>query len=266
MTKLEYHNVLYSIEEGIATITLNRPNVLNAVNNQMSEELQAALKRANEDTNVRVIVLTGAGRGFCAGEDLSELLEERKSGNVDLRKRLVWKYNPIVTQIWNSTKPTVCSINGVAAGAGASFALACDIKIASEKASFVMAFTRVGLVPDSGMSFLLPRLIGYTRAIEAIYLADTIDAKKAEALGLVNRVVPHEELEAQTKELAKRLATGPTKAFALAKRALIFGLSHTLEETLEYESLTQGVAAKTQDHIEGVSAFIEKRKPNFTGR
>jgi 2-(1,2-epoxy-1,2-dihydrophenyl)acetyl-CoA isomerase len=261
-----YHHLVYTVSDGVAKIVLNRPEVLNAFNEKLGEEFAQSLKAAEEDSSVRVVVVTGAGRGFCAGEDLGALLEAKSRGNVDLGDSLRRKYNPVIMKMVDMPKPLIASINGVAAGAGFSIALACDLRLASEKATFIQAFTRVGLAPDSGSSFFLPRLIGYARAAEAMLTAQPIDAPTAERLGIVNKVVVHGELEAKTDELARQLATGPTQAYSLVKKALMFGLTHTLAESLEHEAQAQTIASNTEDHLEGLKAFVEKRKPSFKGR
>jgi 2-(1,2-epoxy-1,2-dihydrophenyl)acetyl-CoA isomerase len=260
---MDYETILYQLDEGVLTITLNRPEVLNASNRQMTTDLQDALKKAERDSAVRCIVLTGAGRAFTSGEDLKARQAEGATGFTStLRDR----YIPIILKMRNIEKPVIGSINGVAAGAGCSIALACDLRIASDKASFIEVFVRIGLVPDAGSSFFLPRLVGLSKALEMSFTGDTLGAEEAYRLGLVNRVVPAEELEGATRELALRLAKGPTKAIGLAKRAMNRSLSMPLEESLEYEVFAQETAGNTEDHREGLAAFLEKRTPNYQGR
>lgn len=260
---MTYENILYNLEDGALTITLNRPEVLNAFNSKMGLELLDALKKAERDSAVRAVVLTGAGRGFSSGEDLKAREAEGATGlGAVLRER----YIPIVLKIRNMEKPVLGSINGVAAGAGCSLALACDMRIASEKASFVEAFVRVGLVPDAGSSYFLPQLVGLGKAFELAFLGDVVQAEEALRIGLVNRVVPHEELESATRELAMRLAKSPTKAIGLAKRTINRALTMDLEQLLEYEAHAQEIAGKTEDHVEGMAAFLEKRPANFSGK
>lgn len=260
---MDYETILYNLEEGVLAITLNRPDVLNAFNRKMTDELQDAFKKAERDPAVRCIVLTGAGRAFSSGEDLKSRSAE---GDSDFGSTLRQRYNPLVSKMRNIEKPVLGSINGVAAGAGCSIALACDLRIASEKARFMEVFVRVGLVPDSGSSFLLPRLVGLGRALEMAFLGDEMGADEALRTGLVNRVVPAEELESATRELALRLARSPTKAIGLAKRAINRALTMDLDQALDYEVYGQETAGASDDHKEGIAAFLEKRTPNFTGR
>jgi 2-(1,2-epoxy-1,2-dihydrophenyl)acetyl-CoA isomerase len=260
---VDYETILYTLDEGVLTITLNRPDVLNAFNRKMTDEIQDALKKAERDSAVRCIVFTGAGRAFSSGEDLKARTAE---GNSDFGSTLRDRYNPIVLKMRNIEKPVLGSINGVAAGAGCSLALACDMRIASEKARFIEVFVRVGLVPDSGSSFFLPRLVGLGKALEMAFLGDEVGAEDALRLGLVNRVVPPDELETATHELALRLAKGPTKAIGLAKRAINRALHMDLEQILDYEVYAQETAGASADHREGLAAFAEKRPPNFAGK
>lgn len=260
---MDYETILYNVEEGVLTITLNRPDVLNAFNRKMTDELQDAFKKAERDPQVRCIVLTGAGRAFSSGEDLKSRSAE---GDSDFGSTLRQRYNPLVSKMRNIEKPVLGSINGVAAGAGCSIALACDLRIASEKARFTEVFVRVGLVPDSGSSFLLPRLVGLGKALEMAFLGDEMGAEEALRTGLVNRVVPAEELESATRELALRLAKAPTKAIGLSKRAINRALTMDLDQALDYEVYGQETAGASEDHKEGIAAFLEKRTPNFTGR
>jgi 2-(1,2-epoxy-1,2-dihydrophenyl)acetyl-CoA isomerase len=249
-------------DAGVLTLTLNRPDALNAFTVEMKEALLAALKDAARDRAVRVVLLTGAGRAFSAGQDLKE---RQGPGAADLGSELRQRYNPIVLAMRRLEKPIVGAVNGVAAGAGMSLALACDVILAAESARFVEAFGKVGLVPDSGSSWFLPRLVGYARAAELVLTADPIDAATAERIGLVNRVVPDDQLLPEARALAARLAASAPLAMALAKRALNRALDSTLEEALEYEAQLQAVAGRSADHREGVAAFVEKRKPEFSG-
>ncbi len=262
MTAPALEAVLLAEEAGVLTLTLNRPEVLNAVNEQLARELQEGLAYAAREAGIRCIVLTGAGRGFCAGQDLRERSAAAEPSYLEsLRQR----YNPVILRLATVEKPVIAAVNGVAAGAGCSLALACDLRIASEQAVFIQAFARVGLVPDSGSTYFLPRLVGLGKAFEMAYLADPVDAQEALRLGLVNRVVPAEELMATTLEVARRLAAGPTRAYGLTKRALRHALRAPLEDVLAYEAYLQEVAGGTADHREGVAAFREKRPPRFTG-
>src|SRR5687768_12162061 len=228
----------------------------------MKEELLGALKEAGRDKSVRVVILTGAGRAFSAGQDLKE---RQAPGAADLGTELRTRYNPIILAMRRLEKPIIGAINGVAAGAGISVALACDILIAAENASFIEVFGRVGLVPDTGSSWFLPRLVGYARAAEMIFTGDPMDAATAERIGLVNRVVPAEALMDEARALADRLAAAAPLALALAKRGLNRAMEAGLEESLDYEAQLQAVAGRSADHVEGVAAFVEKRPPRFRG-
>jgi 2-(1,2-epoxy-1,2-dihydrophenyl)acetyl-CoA isomerase len=248
--------------DGILTLTLNRPDALNSFTVAMKEELLAALRAAARERSVRVVVLTGAGRAFSAGQDLKE---RQAPGVADLGTELRARYNPIVLAMRRLEKPIIGAVNGVAAGAGCSIALACDIRLASEKASFIEVFGRVGLVPDTGSTWFLPRLVGPARAAEMVFTADPVDAATAERIDLVNRVVPAEKLMDEARALALKLAAAPPLALALAKRALNRALESGLEDALEYEAQLQSIAGRSSDHVEGVAAFVEKRAPRFTG-
>jgi 2-(1,2-epoxy-1,2-dihydrophenyl)acetyl-CoA isomerase len=249
-------------ESGVATLTLNRPDALNALTVPMKQELLAAWRRVERDASVRAVILTGAGRAFCAGQDLRERLQPDAAPlGVEVRER----YNPIIRAMRALPKPIVAAINGVAAGAGASLAMASDLRIASEGASFALAFGRVGLVPDSGATWFLPRLVGATRAMELALLGDPVSAADALRLGLVGRVVPAQQLAAAARSVAARLAAGAPRAIALTKRALNAAWERDLDAALDYEAHLQDMAGRTKDHAEGLAAFIEKRRPRFTG-
>ena len=261
-----YQTVLYDLSDNIATVTLNRPDVLNAVNETMGRELLAALKAAGQDDEIRCLIITGRGRAFSAGEDIQDLRGQYERGeNPRLGQRLLYKYNPIIRSIRQTPKPIIAAINGVAAGAGAGIAYACDIRTAADTAKFIQAFLRVGLAPDSGTSFFLPRLVGLAKALELSLTGDELTSKDAERLGLVAKVVPADQLIPTTREIATKLARGPTKAIGLTKRALNKSVGSDLEGVLEYESYLQEIAGATADHIEAVRAFFEKRKPSFKG-
>jgi len=253
--------------EHITRITLNRPSALNAISDKMGEELLASLKDADKSEIVRCLVLTGAGRAFSAGEDVSGLKERYGAGtHPSLGDHLRKKYHPIITRIRNMEKPIIARLNGIAAGSGASIALASDIRIASEEAGLKQAFIGMGLVPDSGSSYFLTKMIGPGRALELIMTGKTIPAREAEQLGLINKVVPPAELDKETDELAHRLASGPTKALGLSKRIVNRVTSLELPEALEYEATNQDIVGKTSDHLEAVKAFLEKRQPKFLGK
>lgn len=233
----------------------------------MGEELLDALRTAERDDEVRCLIMTGTGRAFCAGEDIQDLRGQYERGeNPKLGERLLHKYNPIIRQIRRMAKPVIAAVNGVAAGAGSGIAYSCDIRVASDTARFLQAFIRVGLAPDSGTSFFLPRLAGFSKALELSLTGDELTSQDAERYGLVWKVVPPEQLMATAHELAMKLAHGPTKAIGLTKRALNKSISSDLETVLEYESYLQEIAGATADHVEAVRAFFEKRKPAFKGK
>jgi 2-(1,2-epoxy-1,2-dihydrophenyl)acetyl-CoA isomerase len=253
--------VLTEREGGVLTITLNRPDKLNAMNGAMQAALAAALKEAR-DAEVRAVVLTGAGRGFCVGQDLTEFRQEAG----DIGGRLRGTYHPNVLAIRALEKPVIASVNGAAAGAGLSFACACDLMIASDAASFVPAFINIGLVPDSGGTFFVSRLVGYARAFEWLTSGRKLTAAEAHAWGLVSEVVDADRLSQRTGELAATLAAMPTRGIGMTKRLLDRAAGATLEEQLEWEAALQTAATGTDDFAEGVAAFLEKREPRFRGR
>lgn len=263
----DFECLLYELDTSVLTVTLNRPDSLNAFNDEMSFELQAALKQAEKDKAVRAIILTGAGRGFSAGQDLKSRSIAANKGDIphlgdSIRKR----YAPIISKLRHIEKPTIAMVNGVAAGAGASLAFACDLRVCSENAKFIQAFIKVGLIPDSGAAWLLPRLIGYGRALELALTGEAIDAPTALSIGLVNRLVADADLKAETQKLAVQLADGPTRAIGLLKRAFNQAMTQDIDAFLDYESDLQEIAGRTEDYQEGVAAFSEKRPPAFQGR
>jgi len=258
--------VLVGDEGGVRTITLNRPDVLNAFNEEMLLALGKVVRGTAKDDSVRCVVLTGAGRAFCSGQDLSEVEKRYKSGEpIELGNRLREHYNPIVKSVREMEKVVIAAVNGVAAGAGCSFALVCDMRVAAESASFVDSFVNVGLVPDCGGTFTLPRLVGVSRALEMAITGRKVKADEALGIGLVNRVVADGDLASTVSELARRLAALPPRAVGLTKRAINASWSSDLEAQLEYEAMLQTTAGQTHDHREGVMAFLEKRSPRFTG-
>ena len=251
------------IENKVAFITLNRPEVFNSFNREMALALQDTLDACEKNDDVRAIVLTGSGKAFCAGQDLKEVTTPEL--NPGFKKILEEHYNPIITRIREIKKPVIGAINGVAAGAGANIALACDIVVADERASFIQAFSLIGLVPDSAGTYFLPRLIGFQKALALAMLGDKIGAEEAEKLGMIYKYVPSEEFQETINKLALKLANMPTKALGMIKELFNKSMTNTLEEQLEMESKYQIEAAQSEDYAEGVAAFIEKRKPNFKG-
>jgi len=256
-------SILYKIKNNIAFISLNRPEVFNSFNREMAFKLQKALDDCKTNNEVRAIVLTGIGKAFCAGQDLKEVTSPEL--NPGFKKILEEHYNPIITRIRAIEKPIIAAVNGVAAGAGANIALACDIVIAHEKVNFIQAFSLIGLIPDSAGTFFLPRLIGFQKASALTMLGDKVSAEEAERIGMIYKVIPFDHFNNEVDKLANKLATMPTKALGLIKQTLNKSLTNTLEEQLALESKNQIIAAQTNDYQEGVLAFIEKRKPNFKG-
>ncbi len=257
--------VLSERTAGVLRLTLNRPDVLNAFNLAMSRELQAALAAAARDPDVRAVLLTGAGRGFCAGQDLASVDMSPGAPPVDLRDFIREQYNPVITALRAMPKPVIGAVNGVAAGAGANIAFACDLVIAASNASFIQSFTKIGLVPDSGGTWTLPRLIGTARAAGLMMLGDKLSAADAKSWGMIWDVCEGTELLEKAMALAGRLATQPTRALALTKRLLDASSTNDLPAQLALEEELQGEAGRSADFREGVQAFLEKRAPNFTG-
>jgi 2-(1,2-epoxy-1,2-dihydrophenyl)acetyl-CoA isomerase len=260
---MEYKFLKLVSRDGIGTITLNRPDVYNALNDEITYELQDALKAVAKDDQTRVVVLTGEGKAFCSGQDLKASSgQEKRSFIESLHKR----YNPIIRAMRNLPKPIVCRLNGVAAGAGCSLALACDIIVASEEATLIEVFINIGLVPDSGSSYFLPRLVGMAKAFELCTMGSRVKAAEAVAMGLVNKAVPADQLDAAVREYTTYFSKAPTKAIGLIKKMLNKSATSTLDEMLEYEAYSQEIAGSTADYKEGVLAFLEKRKAGFLGK
>ncbi|PUA79433.1 enoyl-CoA hydratase/isomerase family protein [Nocardioides currus] len=260
-------SVLLKVEGGIATITLNRPEAMNSLDIATKELLRDAVQAVAADDAVRCVVLTGTGRGFCVGQDLKEHIELLESGSSDALFTTVERhYNPIVTALATMPKPVVAAVNGVAAGAGASLAMACDMRVLADTAGFNFAFAGVALSADTGATYHLPRLVGQAKAMELLYFPSTISAEESQALGLANQVVPAAELEATVTALATRLAAGPTVAFASIRQAVAFSSQHTFEESLAHEGEMMNRTGATEDHRAAVAAFVAKEKPVFHGR
>ncbi|OQP50332.1 2-(1,2-epoxy-1,2-dihydrophenyl)acetyl-CoA isomerase [Niastella yeongjuensis] len=254
--------ILFTIEGGLATITLNRPDKLNSFNRDMAFLLQQKLDECASLHTIRCVLITGAGKGFCAGQDLAEVVDPNGPG---MQKILSEHYNPIVTRIRNLPKPVVAAVNGVAAGAGANIALACDIVVAAQSASFIQAFSKLGLIPDSGGTYLLPRLIGWQKASAIMMLGDKIPAAQAEQWGMIYKVFSDEEFGPESKKIALTLSQMPTKGLAYTKHALNYSITNNLEQQLLLEDEFQQKAANTHDFKEGIQSFLDKRAPQFKG-
>ncbi|MBU3662425.1 MAG: 2-(1,2-epoxy-1,2-dihydrophenyl)acetyl-CoA isomerase [Bacteroidetes bacterium] len=259
---MSYETILFEVNNGIANLTLNRPDVFNAFNEQLSADVNDALKKTAKDKSIRVLVITGAGKAFCSGQDLKDIAGKKDRS---LSESLYKRYNPMIRAIRNLPIPVVCKLNGVAAGAGCSLALACDMIIASEQASLIEVFVNVGLVLDSGSSYFLPRLVGSARAFELAALGSKVSAQQAADWGMINRVVKAEVLDEEVEKLANHFSMAPTKAIGLMKKMLIKSFTSNLDEMLEYEAFCQEIAGRSSDYKEGVDAFNQKRKPSFTG-
>jgi len=258
---MEFETLIYEVNEGICRLTLNRPDSFNAFNDKQSFEMQDALKAIEKDKSIRVVVLTGAGKAFCSGQDLKAIAGQKRSLSESLYKR----YNPIIREMRNLSLPIICRLNGVAAGAGCSIALACDIIVASEAASMIEVFINVGLVLDSGSSYFLPRVVGSSKAFEMATMGTKVSAAEALQLGIVNRVVPTEMLDEEVNKFVDYYKSAPTKAIGLMKKMLNKSYNSSLDEMLEYEAHCQEIAGRSNDYQEGVQSFVEKRKPVFKG-
>lgn len=258
---MTYEKLQFNIADGVASLTLTRPDKLNSFDRQMALEVIDALDRCAADALVRAVLITGSGRAFCAGQDLAEAI----APGTKIEDILTTQYNPIVRRIRALKKPVIAAVNGVAAGAGANIAYACDLTLAAESANFIQSFINIGLIPDSGGTFTLPRLVGMQRAFGQMILAPKVSAKEAESLGMIWKALPDEELMNEATALAKKLATMPTKAIALTKEALNRSQGGTLEAQLDVENELQSIAGRNHDYNEGVKAFLEKRKPVYTG-
>ncbi|MBI3552815.1 MAG: enoyl-CoA hydratase/isomerase family protein [Elusimicrobia bacterium] len=265
MTTATAPELLSETKDGILTLTLNRPEVLNSLTMGMMKGLTDALKKAERDKAVRVVVMTAAGRAFCAGADLGDLQRRQAAKAFSLGDELRNHFNPLILQIRKMEKPVVGAINGLAAGAGASLVLSCDVKVCSESAKFINAFTKVGLVPDSGMTYFMPRYLGLSLALEHAWTAKPITPAQALQFGWVNYVVAPDQVAAKTAEVAGEIAKAPPLSVALTKRAINRAFENSFEAQMEYEAQLQEILGKTKDHAEGVKAFLEKRPPQFKG-
>ncbi|BCA28541.1 2-(1,2-epoxy-1,2-dihydrophenyl)acetyl-CoA isomerase PaaG [Metapseudomonas otitidis] len=263
---MTFEHILFSIEAGVATLSLNRPEQLNSFNAQMHGEVREALKQVRQDPAVRVLLLTGEGRGFCAGQDLADRNVAPGSEAPDLGTSIEQFYNPLIRTLRDLPMPVVCAVNGVAAGAGANIPLACDLVLAARSASFIQAFCKIGLIPDSGGTWTLPRLVGMARAKALALLGERLSAEQAEQWGLIHRVVDDAALRDEALKLARHLATQPTYGLALIKRSLNASLDNSFDQQLELERDLQRLAGRSEDYREGVSAFMAKRTPVFKGR
>ncbi len=256
-------NVLHEQIGGVLKLSLNRPDKFNSFNRAMALELQEQLDKAASDENVRCVLLTGEGKAFCAGQDLSEATDPQGPG---IKNIVVEHYNPIILKLRHLEKPVVCAVNGVAAGAGANIALACDVVVAAQSSSFIQAFSKIGLIPDSGGTFFLPRIIGFQKALALALLGDKVTATDALQMGMIYKMIADENLQTEAMQLAETLANMATKGLGLTKKLFNQGLFNSLEEQLKAEGIEQIKAASTYDYNEGVKAFLEKRKPVFKGK
>jgi 2-(1,2-epoxy-1,2-dihydrophenyl)acetyl-CoA isomerase len=255
-------NILSQQTGGVLKLSLNRPDKFNSFNRAMALELQQQLDKAASDDSVRCVLLTGEGKAFCAGQDLSEAIDPQGPG---IKNIVEEHYNPIILKIRNLEKPVVCAVNGVAAGAGANIALACDVVVAAQSASFIQAFSKIGLIPDSGGTFFLPRIVGFQKALALAMLGDKVTATDALQMGMIYKLFADESLQIEALQLAETLANMPTKALGLTKKLFNQSLFNSLEKQLQAEGVEQIKAASTHDYQEGVNAFLEKRKPVFKG-
>jgi len=262
---MAFKTIDFNVDSGVATLTLNRPDRLNSFNVEMHEEVRAAMKQVQEDASVRCLLLTANGRGFCAGQDLGDRAVSAEGGVPDLGESVEKYYNPLIESIMGLPKPVICAVNGVAAGAGASIALACDIVLAARSASFIQVFCKIGLVPDSGGTWNLPRAVGLVRAKGLALLGDKLPAEQAEDWGMIWRCVDDEDLQTEARRLAEHLVTQPTRGLGMIKKLLRESSGNTLKEQLELEMKTMRELGQSHDYREGVAAFMEKRAPVFKG-
>lgn len=262
---MTYQHILVKVENSVGYLNFNRPKQLNSFNVQMHQEVKEVLKSWHKDETIRAVVITGEGRGFCAGQDLGDRVVNPDAQSPDLGESIEKFYNPLIELLVDMPKPIICAVNGVAAGAGANIALACDIVLAAKSASFIQAFCRLGLVPDSGGTWFLPRLVGHAKAMGLALLGDKISAEKAEQMGLIWQMVEDEDLQNQAKQLAEHLAKQPTFGLSLIKKAIHQSSQNSFAEQLILERDLQRMAGRSLDYKEGVQAFMQKREPNFVG-
>ncbi|MFH1031005.1 MAG: enoyl-CoA hydratase/isomerase family protein [Chloroflexota bacterium] len=262
---MELPDIIYTKQEGVATMTLNRPEAMNAFGAKMRDSIAKVVKDASEDNEVRVLVITGTGRAFCTGADVKDMAEEVNTGRRGEEATRRFQF-PLPLTLWKFSKPTIAAVNGVAVGGGLDLALACDVRIASDKARFAQVFIRRGLIPVTGGTYFLPRLVGLDRALLLTWTGDMVDAKEAERIGMVTLVVPHDELETATRELAEKLAKGPPLAIQRAKRAIYEGLATDLDSAVNLAYSLSLDLWESEDHKEGTRAFVEKREPKFRGK
>ncbi|HEY1614209.1 MAG TPA: 2-(1,2-epoxy-1,2-dihydrophenyl)acetyl-CoA isomerase PaaG [Rhizomicrobium sp.] len=263
---MAFETILFEVAQGAARLTLNRPDRLNSFTVQMHGEVAEALAQVEADPSIRVLLLTGAGRGFCAGQDLADRAVAPGSSDLDLGESLEQRYNPLIRRLIALEKPVICAVNGVAAGAGANIALAADIVIAARSAKFIQSFSNIGLIPDSGGTWILPRLVGQARAMGLALTGEALSAEKAESWGMIWRTVDDDQLKSESDKLAARLASGPTRGLAAIKMAMRKGWIQKFEEQLDLERDLQRELGRSHDYREGVAAFTEKRNPTFAGR
>lgn len=263
---MDFNTIEFSIEGAVARLVLNRPDRLNSFNAEMHEEIRQAMMLLREDGSVRCLLLTGNGRGFCAGQDLSDRAAGSATEKPNLAESLEKNYNPFIRTLTQLEMPVICAVNGVAAGAGANIALACDIVLAAKSASFIQAFCKIGLVPDASGSWMLPRLVGQARAMGLALLGDKVSAEQAEQWGMIWKCIDDDQLMAEAEALAAHFVTQPTQGLAYTKRAIHASSTNTLDQQLDLERDLQQLAGETEDFREGVQAFVDKRKPNFKGK
>ncbi len=263
---MSFDTILFDVTDGVAKIVLNRPDKLNSFTGQMHKEIRSYMKTVEKDDSIRCLLITGSGRGFCAGQDLNDRDVSTNATTPDLGESLEKNYNPLVRRIKALEKPVICAVNGVAAGAGANLALACDIVLAARSASFIQSFSKIGLVPDCGGTWSLPRTVGHARAMALSLLADKVPAEQAEAWGMIWKCIDDDELLPEAEKMAAYLATQPTKGLGYTKRAIHASSNNTFDQQLDVERDLQRIAGRTQDFQEGVKAFINKQKPKFAGQ